>query len=105
MYKREWAESKLTLTCSWRTKKEQDEMETIGRKRVEKRRGIVDEVAQDECWKSEGGQILWRELHNAVENAVWKFPPTTENWFELMKSLLKILTALIGLILFHFYFH
>lgn len=72
---------------------------------VRKRTIEVDEVEQDECWKKEGSQMLMRELRSTVENTAWKLPPTKENWFELLKNLLKIIAILMWTILYHYFFH
>ena len=65
---------------------------------------MVDEVEQDECWMREGEQAM-QQLRSAVENTAWKFPPSTENWIELSKNLLKIIGILIWTILYHYFFH
>ena len=66
---------------------------------------VVDEVEQDECWKSEGVQILMRELKSTVEDVAWKLPTSAIDRFEVLKSLLKTVIVLLTIALYHRYFH
>jgi uncharacterized protein YecE (DUF72 family) len=82
-------------------------MEFVGRKRTPtggSGEDLVDEVEQDECWMREGEQAM-RRLRDAVENTAWQFPPSTGNWMELAKNLLKIIGILIWTMLYHYFFH
>ena len=83
-------------------------METGVRKRMTPIGGVVpvvDEVEQDECWKSEGVQILMRELRSTVEDVAWKLPTSAIDRIEVLKSFLRIVIILLTIALYHRYFH
>jgi hypothetical protein len=65
----------------------------------------VSAIEQDECWKKEGSQMLMGKLRSTMEKTAWKLPPTRENWFELLRNLLKIIAILLWTIVYHFFFH
>jgi hypothetical protein len=64
---------------------------------------VVDEVWQDECWKSEVVGALLQNL--ASEQRVWNRPAATIDWIDAANSALKSVIILIAIVLYHVYFH